>query len=156
MQTALHQYSGASEFDGLADLFVDGIELEDVALFRCRPFQGTVEGAEGAVLGTKIRVVNIAVDDVGDRTFGMKPAPDRVGFHSDADQVIGLEHLQGLLFRERHRYSFILAERTSGIKAGTFQPRRSAGATSRRSLTNARLYRGTEATVGGLGHRILR
>src|ERR1022692_4434707 len=68
MQAALHQYAGAAEFDGLANLFVDGVEIDDVSYGAC----------------------------------GMKPAADRVGFHADADQVIGLEHLQRLLLGEGH------------------------------------------------------
>ena len=96
MQAALHQHSGASEFDGLANLFVDGVEIENVAFFRGGAFQRAIEGAEGAVLGAEVRVINVAVDDVGDRAFGMKLAADSVGFHADADQVVGVEHLEGL------------------------------------------------------------
>ena len=72
MQAALHQHAGAAEFDGLANLFVDGVELEDVALFRGRAFQRAIEGAEGAVLGAEVGVINVAVDDVGDRALGMQ------------------------------------------------------------------------------------
>jgi hypothetical protein len=32
----------------------------------------------------------------------MKLAADRVGFHADADQVVGVEHLQGLGFCQGH------------------------------------------------------
>jgi len=31
-----------------------------------------------------------AIDDVGHRALGMDPAANRVGFHADADEVIGL------------------------------------------------------------------
>ena len=93
MQPTLHQHTGAAEFHGLANLFVDGIEIENVTFFCGRAFQRTIEGAEGAVFGAEIRVINVAVDDVGDGAFGMKLAAHRVGFHADTDQVVGFEHL---------------------------------------------------------------
>jgi len=102
MKSALHQHTGAAKFYGLANLFVDGIELEDVALLCRKAFQRAVEGAESAVLSAEIGVIDVAVDDIRDRAFGMQLSPDRVGFHADANQVIGLEHLQGLLFGEGH------------------------------------------------------
>ena len=70
MQAALHQHAGAAEFDGLANLVVDGVELEDVTLFGCGPLQRPVESAEGAILGAEIRVIDVAVDDVGGDAFG--------------------------------------------------------------------------------------
>ena len=96
MQAALHQHAGAAEFDGLANLFVDGVEIENVAFLRGGAFQRAIEGAEGAVLGAEVRVINVAVDDVGDRAFGMQLAADRVGFHADADQVVGVGTSRGL------------------------------------------------------------
>ena len=33
MEAALHENARAAEFDGLADFFVNGIEVEDVAFF---------------------------------------------------------------------------------------------------------------------------
>ena len=97
MQAALHQHAGAAEFDGLANFFVDGVEIEDVTFFRGGAFQRAVEGAEGAVFGAEVGVIDVAVDDVGDGAFGMQLAAHRVGFHADADQVVGVEHLEGLL-----------------------------------------------------------
>src|SRR5712691_3187599 len=110
MQAALHQHARAAEFDGLANFFIDGVEIEDVALFRRGALQRAIEGAEGAIFGAKVRVINVAVDDVGDRALGMKAAADGVGFHSDTDQVVGLEHLQGLGLGERHGCMSILTE----------------------------------------------
>ena len=97
MQAALHEHAGAAEFHRLADLVVDRFEFEDVSFFRRRPLQRPVKRAEGAVLGTEIRIVNIAVNDVGDHALGMQLAAHAVRFHADADQVIGTEHLDGLL-----------------------------------------------------------
>ena len=102
MQAALHQHAGAAQFHGFADLVVDGFELEDVALFGCRSLQGPVKGAEGAVLGAEIGVVDVAVDDVGGDAFGMQLAAHRVGFHADADQIVGAEQVESLLFGQGH------------------------------------------------------
>ena len=96
MQAALHQHAGAAEFDRLANLFVNGLEVEDVSLFGQRPFQRTVERAEGAVLRAEVRVIDVAVDDVSDRAFGMQLAAHGVGFHADADQVVGTVEIKGL------------------------------------------------------------
>ena len=97
MQAALHQHAGAAQLDGLANLVVDGFELEDVALFGRGSLQRPVEGAEGAILGAEIGVVDVAVDDVGDDAFRMQPAAHRVGLHADADQVVGAEQVERLL-----------------------------------------------------------
>src|SRR5207237_1050642 len=83
MQAALHQHASAAELDGLANLFVNGFEIEDVSLFGERAFQRPIEGAEGAVFGAEVRVINVAVDDVSDRALGMQLAADGVGFHAD-------------------------------------------------------------------------
>jgi len=40
MQASLHEHAGASEFDRLADFFVDGVELENVTFFGGGPFSG--------------------------------------------------------------------------------------------------------------------
>jgi hypothetical protein len=85
MQASLHQHAGAAEFDGLADFFVDGVEIENVAFFGGGAFERAVEGAEGAVLGAEVGVINVAVDDVGDYALGVLGAADSVGFHADAD-----------------------------------------------------------------------
>ncbi len=102
MQAALHQHAGPAQFDGLANLVVNSFEIEDVSLFRLRPFQRPIEGAEGAVLGAVIRVINIAINDVGGHALGMKLAAHRVRFHADANQVIGTKQVESLLFGERH------------------------------------------------------
>src|SRR5581483_9210317 len=102
MQAALHQHARAAEFHRLADLLVDGLEIEDVPFFRRRPFQRPVEGAKSTVLGAEVRVVDVAVNNVGDHALGMQLAALRVGFHADPDQVIGMEHLQSLLSCQGH------------------------------------------------------
>ena len=103
MQAALQQHAGAAQLDRLAHLVVDGVEVEDVALGRQLALQRPVEGAEGAVLGAEVGVVNVAVDDVGDHALGMQAAAHRVGLHTDADQVIGAKQLQRFSFGQGHR-----------------------------------------------------
>ncbi len=102
MQASLHQHARTAELDRLANLVVDRVEVEDVTFFRRRALERTVKRTEGAVFGAEIGVVNIAVDDVGDHAFGMKFAANRIRFHPDADQIIGLKHLQRLCLRQGH------------------------------------------------------
>src|ERR1700756_1582253 len=79
MQTALHQHACAAEFDRLANLFVNRVELENISFFRLRSLQRTIERAEGAVLGTEVRVINVAINDVSDYALGMQFAPGGIG-----------------------------------------------------------------------------
>ena len=99
MQPALHEHAGAAQLHRLADLFVNGVEVEDVSFGGQLALQRPVKGAEGAVLGAEVGVVDVAVNDVSDHALGMQALAGRVGFHADADEIIGLEHLEGLLLR---------------------------------------------------------
>src|SRR5262245_59236261 len=72
MQPALHQYPGAADLHRLANLFVDRVKIQHIALGASGTFDRSVEGAEGAVLGAEIRVIDVAVDDVSDHTLGMQ------------------------------------------------------------------------------------
>ena len=107
MNAALHQHAGAAHLEGLGDLLVDFFEVEDVAFVRARiglagTGQRTVEGAEGAVLGAVVGVVNVAIDDVGDHALGVQAAAHGVGLESQTDQVGRVEVIEGLLARDRH------------------------------------------------------
>src|SRR5437870_4560320 len=102
MQAALHQHACAAKFDGFANLVVDRFEIEDVPLFSFGSLQWTIKRAERAVFGAEVRVINVAIDDVGDHALGMQFAPDGVGFHADADQVIGAKQIYSLCFGEGH------------------------------------------------------
>src|SRR5258706_7818412 len=74
MEAALHQDSGTAKLDGLADLFVDGVEIEDIAVLRGGAFQRAIEGAEGAGFGAEVGGVEVAVDVIGEGAFRLKPA----------------------------------------------------------------------------------
>jgi|SRR5881275_3202195 len=110
MQSALHENSGAPKFDRLSDLAVDSIEIEDVSLGSQLALQRTIKSAERAVLSAEIRVINVAIDDVGDDTFRMQLAAHGIGFHSNANQVIGAEHIESLLSGQGHVLRTILRE----------------------------------------------
>ena len=66
MQAALHQNAGAAQVHGLLDLLENGFVREDVAFVVAH---GPVEGAEAAIFGAEIRVVDVAIDDVADDAF---------------------------------------------------------------------------------------
>src|SRR5258708_9022284 len=95
MQPALEQNSGAAEFQHFVDFLVNLLEREDVAILGAeRP----VEGAEGTILGAEIRVVDVAVDLVGDDAGVVLLQAHLVRGHADAHEVIGFEHVESLLF----------------------------------------------------------
>src|SRR6476469_8592491 len=71
MEAALHQYARSAKLDGLMNLVVNSLEIEDV----------------------------------GDDSVRMELPADGVSFHADANQVVGLEHLDCLLLSEGHAES---------------------------------------------------
>src|SRR5205807_8859372 len=88
IESPLHQDARATQLYCLADLFVDGLEIEDVALFGPGALQRAVERTEGTVFGAEIGVVDIAVNNVGDHPLGMELAPQGIRLHANANQVI--------------------------------------------------------------------
>src|SRR5438132_14277475 len=102
MQAALHQHARAAEFDGFANLVVDRFQIQDVSLFSFGPLQWTIKRAESAVFGAEVRVINVAIDDVGDHALGMQFTAHGVSFHADADQIIGAKQIDSLYFGEGH------------------------------------------------------
>jgi hypothetical protein len=97
MEATLQQDSRAAELEHLVDFFVDFLERQDVAVSRAeRP----VERAEGTILGAEIRVVDVAVDLVGHDARVVLLQAHLVRFHADADEVVGFQHFERLLFRE--------------------------------------------------------
>ncbi len=122
MNAALHQHARAAHLHGLGNLLVNLLEVEDVAFVGAGiglagPGQRAVEGAEGAVLGAEVGVVDVAIDDVGDNALGVQAPAHRVGLESQADQVGRVEVIQGLLARDRHSFdssNSLIEERTSG------------------------------------------
>ena len=105
MQAPLHQYARPAKLDGLMNLVVNSLEIEDVPLFGFWSLKWAIEGTESAVLSAVVCVIDVAIDDVGDDSVRMELPPDRVSFHADANQVVGLEHLDCLLLSEGHAES---------------------------------------------------
>ncbi len=99
MQAALEQNSGAAEFQHLVDFLVDLLKRQNVTVLGA---ERTVKRTEGAILGAKIRVVDVAVDLVSDDAGVVFLQAHLVRGHADAHEVIGCEHLQSLLFRQCH------------------------------------------------------
>src|SRR5580693_8341296 len=77
VQAALEEDARAAEVDGLLDLVEDDFARENVAFLAAH---GTVEGAEAAVFGAEVGVVDVAIDDVRDNSVGVVFAADGVGF----------------------------------------------------------------------------
>ncbi len=76
---ALQENLVAAEFVRLGDLLFDLFDWQDVPLV----VPGLpVERAEGAKRVTHVRVVDVAVDDVGDDAVDVHAAPHQVGHHS--------------------------------------------------------------------------
>ena len=80
VQAALHQNAGAAQIDGLLDLVEDHFLRMDVAFGVAH---GPVEGAEAAIFGAEVGVVDVAVDDVADDAVRVQLAAHRVGGHAD-------------------------------------------------------------------------
>src|SRR5258708_8590372 len=75
MQAALHKHACPAQFDCLADLFVNGLEIQHIALGSSRSLDRRVEGAECAILRTEIGVINDSVNDVSDHDYRKDLAP---------------------------------------------------------------------------------
>ena len=99
---ALQQQLTAADADGLVDLLEDLVEAQDVAVGRA---DGPVERAEVAPRHADVRVVDVAVDDVGDDAVGM-PArargvgqlPEHLGRRAgvQGERVLPRESLSGM------------------------------------------------------------
>ncbi len=109
MQPALHEHAGAAEFHGLADFLVDSLKIQHIAFGPARAFHRRIESAERAVLRAEIRVINIAVNNVSNHALRMVLATYGVRLHANADQVIGADQVQGLLFGKRHKRLYFIA-----------------------------------------------
>src|SRR5258705_5658652 len=113
MQSALQQNSGAAELQHLFNFRVDGFKGEDVAVFGA---ERAVEGAVGAVIGAEVGVIDVAIDLVSDHARVVLGQAHLMRLHAEADQVVGVEHVDGLLFGQAHGFTSILAE--NGPKVG--------------------------------------
>ena len=99
MQAALEQNAVAAELEHLLDLLENFLEAEDVAVLSA---DGPVESAEGAILSAEIGVVDVAIDLVGGDARVVLFQADLMSSHANADEVIGFEHVERLLFGQCH------------------------------------------------------
>ena len=83
VQPALEEDLVAAEGERLLDLGRELLLAEQVAFLRG---QVAVERAERALGHAHVRVVDVAVDDVGDEPLGVQPLADGVGQHPELEQ----------------------------------------------------------------------
>ena len=88
MQSALHQNAGAAERNRLVNLVADFVDRAHVSVRRARP---AIERAERAHDVADVRVVDVAVDDVGDDVVRMSSLANFVGGHADASDIVRFE-----------------------------------------------------------------
>src|SRR5882672_321219 len=88
MQAALHQNAGAAECDRFIDLLADFLQCPDISVRRTWP---AIESAEGANYIANIRVIDIAVDYVGDDVVRMSLLANFVGGRADPGNVVRFE-----------------------------------------------------------------
>ena len=67
-------------------------------------------------LGWGRLLVDVVLEGVGDDVFGVDAAADGVGFHADADEVVGGEAVEGLGSGDAHGVS--LLRRECGLRGG--------------------------------------
>ena len=90
---ALHEDAGAAEGEGLLD-------LREQRLLRVQVAFGVagvaVEGAEGAAHDADVRVVDVAIDDVGHDRLGVQAATHQVGRHPEIEKRCRAKKTQSL------------------------------------------------------------
>ena len=85
MQAALHQNAGAAESDGFVDAFADLVDRMDVSVRFPRP---SIKRAECADDVADVRVIYVAVDDVGDNITGIFSLSYLVSSKTYADKIL--------------------------------------------------------------------
>ena len=135
---ALQQQLHAADRDRLVDLPEDLVEPEHVAFGRSdRP----VERAEVALRDADVRVVDVAVDDVGDDALGMLARADRVGQPAEQRRrrvPIELERLGGASTRPPARTLSAMGRSSSSSRAESEDIRCSGSLKSQRAATDRR------------------
>src|ERR1700722_12790837 len=96
VQAALHKHAGAAHLHGFGNFLVNRFEVENVTFAGELTFKRPIKSTKTAILGAKICIVDVAVNDVGNYALGMQLAPKRIGFHPQADEVIGAEIIESL------------------------------------------------------------
>src|SRR5207237_1592805 len=87
MQSSLHQHAGTAQLDRLVDFFANLVDRAYVSVRRAGP---AIECAESTDHVADIRVIDVAIDDVGDNVAGMTALPNFIGGGSDGRDVVRL------------------------------------------------------------------
>src|SRR5258708_21202536 len=103
VQAALHKHAGTAHFHGFCNFLVNRFEVENVTFAGALTFKRPIKCTKAAILGAKICIVNVAVNDVGNYALGMQLASKRVGFHTQSDEVVGAEIVESLSPGNRHK-----------------------------------------------------
>src|SRR5215469_13305889 len=85
---------------------MDFVERKDVGVLRA---EGAVKRTEGTVFGAEIRVVDVAVDLITYNAGIVFLQAHLMRGHADADEVVGSEYFECLLFGLCQDSSFMLA-----------------------------------------------
>src|SRR5918995_469947 len=124
METALQQDLVAAEGEGLLDLLGELLLAEQIPLLRR---QVAVEGTERALGDTHVRVVDVAVDDVGDQALRVQALADGIGQHAEFQQVGAPQQGDALRAREAFPREHLSLDRFSdGHGTSAPAPARSA------------------------------
>ena len=102
VQAALHEHASAAHLHGLGNFLVNSLEVENVTFAGEFTFKRPIKCTKAAILGAKICIVDVAVNNVGNYALGVQLAPKRIGFHTQADEVIGAEIVESLSPGNRH------------------------------------------------------
>src|ERR1700748_1781679 len=97
VQTALHENPRTAQIYRLLNFAQNRLDGENVAFGMSH---GPVKGTKTTVLRAKIRVIDIAVDNVADYTIWVKLAPHHVGLLANRKQVVTSKKIDGLATRD--------------------------------------------------------
>ena len=89
----LHEDAGAAEGQGLLDLGVERLFRVQVSLGVARI---AIEGAEGAAHDADVRIVDVAIDDVGHDRLRVQAATHQVGRHPEIEKRCRTKKTQSL------------------------------------------------------------
>src|SRR5579864_2008602 len=76
---------------------------------------GPVKRAEATVFGAKVRVIDIAIDDVGNHAFRVQLAADRIRRRADADQIVGMQEVESFLAGDHGRKTILPMAASAGV-----------------------------------------
>ncbi len=99
MQSALHQDAGAAECNCFVDLFANLVDGANVSVRCSRP---PIKRAEGANYVADIRVIDIAIDDIGDDIVRVSALTNFVSGGANPRNIVRFEQRGAILGSESH------------------------------------------------------